>query len=615
MSRPSLRTKVVTSLDVRPALAILWHSGPGWAVATGVLLVLQGLLPLASLYLLKLIVDAVEAGVQAGATAGGALPVVSGETLNDVFTLVALAGGIALFGALLQSASTYVGEAQGFLVADHMMSRLHLKSAQVDQAFYEDPRYHDTLYLAQQQAPHRPQQILDSLTQILQNALSLAALGGLLFFFHWAVPLVLVVAALPGLWVRLRHADTIYRWHLEQAPEERKARYFNWVLTHSSYAKELRLLGLAELFIGRFDRLRDVLRGQRTRIARQRSQAELVAQVSGTIAIFGALAFIAWRTLQGTITLGDLVMYFQAFQRGQGFLRAMMQNVANLYGNNLFLRTFQEFLALEPEVRSPERPHPLPRKLEQGIAFEGVAFDYPGSDRHTLEGIDLVFRPGESVALVGENGAGKTTLVKLLCRLYDPTAGRITVDGIDLRDVAVDCWRRQIGVVFQDYSRYHLTARENIWLGDVERPDDGPEIESAARAAGVDEVLRELPKGYDNMLGKWFEDGDELSIGQWQKVALARAFLRRAEITILDEPTSALDAQTELEVIERFRELTRGRTAILVSHRLSTVKLADRIVVLDRGQVVEDGSHDELMARPDGVYARLFSSQAQHYQD
>ena len=606
MQRPSIRSKILTSLDIRPALAILWQSGPGWALASTMLLVLQGLLPLASLYLLKLIIDAVEGGVRLG---GGV------TAWRPVLVLVVLAGGIALLGALLQAAASYVSEAQGFLVADHMMSRLHEQSARVDQAFYEDPRYHDTLHLAQQQTLHRPKQILDALTQILQNGLSLAAMAGLLFLFHWTVPLVLLAAALPGLWVRLRHADLIYRWHLEQAPEERRARYFSHVLTSAEHAKELRLFGLAGLFVERFDALKDFLRRQMVDLARRRSLAELVAQVSGIVAIFGALAFIAWRTLQGTIGLGDLVMYFQAFQRGQGFLRAMMQSVASLYGNNLFLSSFDQFLALEPTVTGPIAPSPTPRPIRQGITFEGVGFTYPGSERYALDHIDLRLEPGETVALVGENGAGKSTLVKLLCRLYDPTTGRIMVDGTDLRALDVDSWRRQIAVVFQDYSRYHLTARQNIWLGDTETPEDSPAIEDAARAAGVHEMLRRLPRGYDQPLGKWLEDGDELSIGQWQKIALARAFLRRAPITLLDEPTSALDAQTELEVIERFRHLTAGRTALLISHRLSTVRLADRILVLQAGRIVEEGHHRELMALKNGVYAQLFSSQARQYQD
>lgn len=602
MSGKSLRSKIASSLDVRPALAIIWQSGRGWAVATFALLLLQGLLPLVHLYLLKLIIDAVEAGLDNGT-----------QDFSTIGTLIAIAGGVALFGAFLQSARSYVSEAQALVVADHMLSRLHEKSAEVDQAYYEDPRYHDTLHMAQQQAPNRPRMILAALHQILQNGISLLAMAGLLFLFHWAVPLVLLVASVPGLLVRLRYADTIYRWHRRSAPAERRARYFNWVLTRDEYAKELRLFSLSDIFAGRFDEVKEILRGEQIGIAKQRSMAELAAQGSSTVAIFASLAFIAWRTVQGTISIGDLVMYFQAFQRGQNFLRDALRGLADLYGNNLFLDSFFEFLHLEPKVVDPPSPVAVPRPIERGIVFEGVGFGYEGTPRRALERVDFTIHPGETIALVGENGAGKTTLVKLLCRLYDPTEGRITVDGIDVRDFAVEEWRQEISVVFQDYSKYHLTARENIWLGDVRSSKDSAEIEEAARLAGIDESLRLLPQGYDNQLGKWFTDGEELSIGQWQKVALARAFLRRAPITILDEPTSALDAAMELEVIERFRELTHERTAILVSHRLSTVKLADRIVVLEGGGIVEEGSHAELMAQG-GVYAKLFSSQAQHYQ-
>jgi len=602
MNQKSLRSKIASSLDIRPGLTIIWQSGRGWAVATSALLLLQGLLPLAHLYLLKLIIDAVEAGLTSDV-----------DDFSTIGFLIAAACGVALLGAFLQSASSYVGEAQALVVADHMLSRLHEKSSEIDQAYYEDPSYHDTLHIAQQQAPHRPRMILAALRQILQNGISLMAMAGLLFFFHWGVPLVLVVAALPGLLVRLRYADTIYRWHRKSAPAERRARYFNWILTRDEHAKELRLFGLAGLFTGRFDDVKEILRGEQIDIARKRSLAELAAQGSATVAIFGSLAFIAWRTVQGSISLGDLVMYFQAFQRGQAFLRDALRGLADLYGNNLFLDSFFQFLQLEPKVVDPPSPVAVPRPIERGIVFEGVGFGYAGTPRRALERVDFTIRPGETIALVGENGAGKTTLVKLLCRLYDPTVGRITVDGIDVREFSVKDWRQEISVVFQDYSKYHLTARENIWLGDVRSPQDGEGIEGAARLAGIDESLRKLPQGYDNQLGKWFEAGEELSVGQWQKIALARAFLRRAPITILDEPTSALDAAMELEVIERFQELTRERTAILVSHRLSTVKMADRIIVLEHGGIVEEGSHGELMAK-NGVYARLFSSQARHYQ-
>ncbi len=601
---PSTRSKLRDSLDLRPALALIWRGGRRWAALTLVLTVVQGLLPLVALYLLKLLVDAVEQAVAGEAVAAFFAP---------VGWLVALAGAVALLGVMLQAAQTYVGEVLAEHLADYMMHGLHTKSSEVDLEYYENSEYHDTLHLAQQRAPNRPRMILDSVGQIVQNGISMLAMAGLLFFFHWSVPLVLLVASLPGLLVRLKFADTIYRWYHDAAPRERLARYYNQVLTRPEHAKELRLFNLGGLFTGRYLGVREQLRAEQLGIAKRRTIAELVAQGSGTVAVFGTLLFIAYRTVQGMITLGDLVMYFQAFQRGQTFLRQMLRSLADLYGNNLFLSAFLDFLAFKPRIAEPPEPVPVPSPMRRGIELDAVTFHYPGTERKALDGVTMELKPGETVALVGENGAGKTTLVKLLCRLYEPTGGTIRIDGVDLRHMRAADLRREISVVFQDYNRYEMTARENIWFGDTRLDAEDDAVVAAARLAGVDDVLSHLPAGYDTTLGRRFKDGEELSIGQWQKVALARAFLRRSQITILDEPTSALDAQTEVEVIERFRELAAGRTAILISHRLSTVKMADRIYAMSAGRIVEAGSHDELM-RLGGTYARLFESQAKHYQ-
>ncbi len=412
--------------------------------------------------------------------------------------------------------------------------------------------------------------------------------------------------------MRLLYSQQLYAWQRRRTSAERQASYIQLLLTNEAHAKEIRLFNLGELFIQRYRDLRTNLRNERMRLVKHRSRNELITQSVGTLATFGALAFIAYQTARGTLTLGDLVMYYQAFQRGQTYLQNVVGGLASLYEDSLFLTNLYEFLDLQPRIVEPSSPRPLPMPLRQGIAFENVCFGYGASDRPVLDDITLTIRPGEHIALVGANGAGKTTLVKLLCRLYDPSAGRIMLDGVDLREFNTTDLRRQISVVFQDYAHYQLSARENIWLGNTAIPPDDGKIAEAAQLAGADALIGSLPHGYDTRLGNWFDDGHELSIGQWQKVALARAFLRDAQILVLDEPTSALDAAAEYEVFQQFRHLANGRATILISHRFSTVRMADRIYLLANGRITEAGSHAELMLLG-GEYARLFELQAGNY--
>ena len=585
------------------ALRLVWQSAPGWMIASLALLVVQGALPLVSLYLMKLVVDAVTTALEAPD---------KGAAFGQVALLIGLTGGVALIGALTRSIAGLVSEAQGQVVTDHMSDLLHAKSIKVDLEYYESSQYYDKLHRAQREAPFRPIRIVNGLVQVAQSGISLLAMAGLLLSFHWGIAAILFVAAIPGLFVRLRYAGQTYRWQRQRTSAERQAWYFHWLLTGDGHAKEIRQFDLGSLFMRRFRDLRQQLRREKIEIATRRSIAELVAQVSATVAVFGSYAFIAYRTVQGAITLGDLVMYYQAFQHGQGFLREMLSGLAGLYEDNLFLYNLQEFLELKPKVVEPRHPRSVPCPMQTGIVFDRVSFQYPTGTRKVLEDITLTIQPGEVVALVGENGSGKTTLIKLLCRLYDPASGIITLDGIDLRQFETTALRREISVIFQDYAQYHLTARENIWFGNVALPSDEERIVEAARHAGADEVIAGLPQGYETILGKWFENGEELSVGEWQKVALARAFLRDAQIIVLDEPTSALDARAEYEVFKRFRQLAEGRTVILISHRFSTVRMADRIFVLEDGRIIESGTHDELV-RLSGTYARLFETQAQYY--
>ena len=591
------------SLKIGRAVALVWQSGRAWTIANAAIVIVQGLLPLAAIYLLKLIVDGVADSLAAQDKSAA---------LMHVLLLVAIAAVLGIAANACQSAAGLIREAQSQIVTDHVHSLLHVKSVEVDLEFYEDSQYHDALYLAQQEAPFRPSNIVSGLVQVVQNAISLLGIAGLLISLHWGLAGILFLAAIPAILVRVKYARKNFNWRRDATATERRAWYINWLLTGSEHAKEIRLFDLGSVFMDRFRRLRKQLRKERLSLATRRAVAELAAQVCSTLAIFGALAFVAQRTITGAITLGSLVMFYQAFQRGQGFLLEMFRGMTSLYEDNLFLTSFYDFLNLKKNVIEPAVPKAVPQPIRKGIVIDHVSFRYPRSNKKVLEDISFSIGPKEVVALVGENGAGKTTLVKLLCRLYDPTGGMISIDGIDLRDFGTDALRRQVGVILQDFARYNLTARENIWLGNTALPSDHARIIAASRQAGADEMILGLKHGYETILGMQFEEGQELSGGQWQAVALARAFVRESQIVILDEPTSSLDAKAEYELFKKFRSLIGGRAAVLISHRFSTVRMADRIIVLKDGRVVESGSHDELVSQA-GMYATLFETQAQHY--
>ena len=601
---PSIKERLRRTLHLKRAMAIVWESGPRYVILSGLLLLVQGLMPLVSLYLIKLVVDEVTLSLAAPGDQG---------SFGHVAFLICIMGAIHLFTAICRTFASLVSDAQSLTVTDHVQDILHAKSMEVDLEYYENSQYYDTLHRAQREAPYRPTRIVTGFISIFQSSISLLAVAGLLVVFHWAVALVLFVAAVPGLIVRIRYAKKMYQWQRERTPLERHAHYFHYLLTHNANAKEIRLFDLGAHFKNRFHYLRRKLRIEWLKIARRRSVNDSVTQISFTLAVFGSYAFIAYRAVQAEITLGDLVMFFQAVQRGQGYLQQTLGSLAGLYEHNLFLSDLSEFLDLEPKVKEPERPVAVPKPLRSGIAVDHVDFAYPTGTRRVLEDISLQIEPGEHVALVGQNGSGKTTLVKLLCRLYDPTKGRITLDGIDLREFEIASLRREIGVIFQDFVEYYLSARENIGLGNIHVDGQSRDaVVAAAKRSDAHEVIESLPKGYDTTLGKWFEEGEELSIGEWQKVALARAYLRDAQLIILDEPTSSMDAKAEYEVFKKFTELARDRTTILISHRLSTVRMADRIFVLEKGRIVESGTHDELV-RSGGKYKELFETQARNY--
>jgi ATP-binding cassette subfamily B protein len=585
------------------AVRIVWRCGRGLTLVNFFLLILQGLLPLAGLYIIKLLIDAVTSAITAPDKA---------MAFERVIFLIFLAGAVFVLTFLCKIANSAIREALQQITSDQINDLLHAKSIELDLEYYESSDYYDKLDLAKREATYRPTLIVGNLATMVEFSVTLVALVGLLCAFHWSIPLILFFAILPGAIVRSRYGDALYKWRVRRAYLERRASYLHNLLLEDRHVKEIRLFDLGSLLKDRFLKIRKQLLKERIKIITKRSFGDLVLVVGGTLAVLGCYSFIAYRTVYGVTTLGDLVMYLGAFQRGQQVLQYLIAAMIDLYENSLFLTSLYDFLNLKRHVIEPANPKPVSFPMQRGISFHNVSFCYPHTSRFVLRDINFTIKPGEVIGLVGENGSGKTTLVKLLCRFYDPTKGSITFDGVDFREFETTALRRHISMIFQDYSRFHTTIRENIWFGDITLPHNDPQIAEAANKAGADEMISGFKKGYDTVLGKWFEYGEELSIGELQKLALARAVFRNAQIMLLDEPTSSMDSKAEYELFKRFRELASGRTVILISHRLSTLKMADLIYVLRDETIVESGTHDELVANG-GTYAELFETQAQAY--
>ncbi|MDP4022360.1 ABC transporter ATP-binding protein [Methylobacterium sp. NEAU 140] len=590
-------------------------ASPGLLAASLGLRLVAALLPVASLYLAKLILDGIVAEharpVAADGPAGGLAAWLADPARARLAWLVAAELGLALAsdltGRLANLAETLIGD----LYANAASLRLMRHAATLDLAQFEDSAQQDRLERARRQVSGRTG-LVGAVFGQAQAAITLATLvAGVAAFTPWLVPLV-ALALVPAVLNEWHFTRAGYRLAWIRSPERRRIDYLRYLGAGVETAKEVKLFGLAGYLAGLYGQLAGRLAAENRDLAVARAGWGFAFASLGTLAYYAAYAVIVWRTLTGQFSIGDLAFLAGAFQRLRGGLEGLLLGLTQITAQAQYLDDFFSFFEIRPTIRSPERPVPVPSPIREGLVFEDVGYRYPGSERWALRGLSFAVRAGETVALVGANGAGKTTIVKLMTRLYDPDEGRVLLDGRPLQDYALEDLRARIGAIFQDFVRFDLTAGENVAVGRVEAADDAERIAGAAAHGLAAPVIAALPLGYGQPLGKRFEGGVDLSGGEWQKVALSRAYMRAAEILILDEPTAALDARAEQAVFARFRALSAGRTAVLISHRFSTVRIADRIVVLEGGRVLEEGNHAALMALG-GRYAELFSLQAEGY--
>ena len=583
------------------SLRAVWRSAPTWAFTNMIISLFRSFLPLALVWIIKLLIDEVTSIAGTGEA-----------SVDKLLWLIIAAILIWLFDEALADLGSFIRKRQSVNLEAYMFGLLHDKAISLDLQYFENPEYYDALARASREAPWRPNNILNNLISFFRGSISLLLMLGLLFSFHWALAILLIVVNIPGVWLRLHFAGLLYDFQREQTPEARKMAYFNWLLTGSRPSRELRLFGLGKYFETLFKKAFVNTKEEEVNIVRKRTMIDLISDILKAAALFLMFFMIAKKTVEGSVSIGEMSMYIIAFRQGMTYLKDVFSSLSGLYEDSLFVGDTFEFLDLEEKIKAVE-PVAETFDFNNKITLKNVSFKYPGNDENIIDNFSLEINKGEVIALVGPNGAGKSTLVRLLCRLYDTNQGTIEWDNTNIRNFDPASYRKQLSVIFQDFMLYNMAVEENIFMGDIDKERDENKLTEATRNSGISQLIESLPNGYKTVIGTLFDDSRELSWGEWQKLALSRALYRGAPLIILDEPSSSLDANTEYEIFSHFREIIKGKTAILISHRFSNLLLADRIVVLEKGKIVESGSHNELMTK-NGLYRTMYEKQTKRFE-
>ncbi|MFN8679371.1 MAG: ABC transporter ATP-binding protein [Thermomicrobiales bacterium] len=584
-------------------MGLVWATSPKLTSTLGIASIFQSVLPAAQVWLAGRLIDAVVSGIEAGGDA---------EHVRIIVIIAVVQLALLLGSSLLQTLANISQQLLQEQLAIHVQLQIMRHAATLDLVDFENAEYYDQLQQAQRESARRPVDMVSGVFGLGRSLITFATMVALLVGLSPWIAVAALVSPIPAFISGSRYGWWGFQQMRRQSPVRRVMSYLTNLLTTDEYAKEVKLFTAGDYFIDRYERTAEGYYAETRDLLVKRYLAGFGWGSLTTLASSGTFLYVALLAVRGQVTLGALTVFTQAAQQVQGAFQGILGGIQGIYEHGLYLTTLYDLLERQPKIHAPEHPVPVRRPFQQGIEFRHVSYQYPDRDVPALDDVSFTIEPGQTVALVGRNGAGKSTIVKLLGRLYDPDAGQILIDGHDVREYDPEELRREFGVMFQDFAAYQVSAGENIGVGNVEHATDDVAIVSAAERAGADDVVRKLPNSYDTTLGKWFEGGHQLSGGEWQKIALARAFMRDAQILILDEPTAALDAQAEHDLFARIKDLTRGKMALYISHRFSTVRMADRILFLENGRLVEQGTHDELMLQG-GRYADLFDLQAASY--